>query len=82
MNHVNTLAKLRLYVSIPKRASEAVNQGLIDRETKLGTAVSIPKRASEAVNRYGKDSVVFIYFVSIPKRASEAVNPASNYQQP
>ena len=62
-------------VSIPKRVSEALNQGI--GNASLGIEiVSIPKRVSEALNLLAHVVISFArsFFVSIPKRVSEALN--------
>ena len=64
-------------VSIPKRASEAVNQSH-ECAAFQSDRVSIPKRASEAVNLTVERFFANNPDVSIPKRASEAVNQKSD----
>ncbi len=62
-------------VSIPKRASEALNLASLAFSAKSNLVdVSIPKRASEALNHEAARQEYIDSCVSIPKRASEALN--------
>ena len=64
-----------IFVSIPKRVSEALKPKL-DGGSYAEVHVSIPKRVSEALKRFSEWHLGGKRNVSIPKRVSEALKPA------